>query len=414
MSTDARRAADRARHQGDHRSPPRCVVDGSGRTEVSTGLPFFDHMVDQLGRHASFDLTVHAQGDLHVDAHHTVEDVGIVLGELPGGGAGRQGRRAPLRLHAGAAGRGADRGRAGPVGPAVSSRTGSTSRPDTPGLGTPPFNPQLAEEFWRAFVTAAERDTSHPLPRGQEHAPHARGQSSRESPAACATPCGSREVAFPRRRGACDGPTYRRPRLWHRQSAVGREGAAARRVRRAARRPTPRPSRRPTAWCCPGWGRSGLRGALRESGLEQPARAAARGRRALSSGCAWVSSCSTSDSVESPGAAGLGVFPGTVGALPPAVKHPQMQWNTLEVCGEETPMALEGLGQRPWVYFVHSFAPPVGDETVAMCDYGGSVAAAGGAGHAVGRAVPPREVGARPGWRCWPISCAWHRRGDAS
>jgi imidazoleglycerol-phosphate dehydratase len=56
------------------------AIDGTGMVDVSTGLPFFDHMVEQLGRHASFDLTVHAQGDLHVDAHHTVEDVGIVLG----------------------------------------------------------------------------------------------------------------------------------------------------------------------------------------------------------------------------------------------------------------------------------------------------------------------------------------------
>ena len=55
-------------------------VDGTGVVEVHTGLPFFDHMVEQLGRHASFDLVLHARGDLEVDAHHTVEDVGIVLG----------------------------------------------------------------------------------------------------------------------------------------------------------------------------------------------------------------------------------------------------------------------------------------------------------------------------------------------
>ena len=57
------------------------AVDGSGSVDVSTGLPFFDHMVEQLGRHASFDLMVHAQGDLQVDAHHTVEDVGICIGQ---------------------------------------------------------------------------------------------------------------------------------------------------------------------------------------------------------------------------------------------------------------------------------------------------------------------------------------------
>ncbi len=55
-------------------------VDGTGAARVVTGLPFFDHMVEQLGRHGGFDLSVQAEGDLAVDAHHTVEDVGIVLG----------------------------------------------------------------------------------------------------------------------------------------------------------------------------------------------------------------------------------------------------------------------------------------------------------------------------------------------
>jgi imidazoleglycerol-phosphate dehydratase len=129
-------------------------VDGTGRTEVSTGLPFFDHMVEQLGKHASFDLTVRAQGDLHIDAHHTVEDVGIVvggcLGEALGDKAGIR-RFASMLL---------------PLDEALievaldlSGRPylayGLDFAPDTPGLGSPPFDPQLAEEFWRAFATAA-------------------------------------------------------------------------------------------------------------------------------------------------------------------------------------------------------------------------------------------------------------------
>jgi imidazoleglycerol-phosphate dehydratase len=56
-------------------------LDGSGRHDVSTGVPFYDHMLSSLARHALFDLTVHADGDVHVDAHHTVEDTAIVLGE---------------------------------------------------------------------------------------------------------------------------------------------------------------------------------------------------------------------------------------------------------------------------------------------------------------------------------------------
>ena len=56
-------------------------LDSSGSVSVTTGVPFFDHMLDQLGRHGRFDLSVNAVGDLEIDAHHTVEDVGIALGE---------------------------------------------------------------------------------------------------------------------------------------------------------------------------------------------------------------------------------------------------------------------------------------------------------------------------------------------
>jgi len=56
-------------------------LDGSGRSQLATGIGFFDHMLDQLARHGSVDLTVEAKGDLHIDGHHTVEDVGITLGQ---------------------------------------------------------------------------------------------------------------------------------------------------------------------------------------------------------------------------------------------------------------------------------------------------------------------------------------------
>src|ERR671932_203275 len=56
-------------------------LDGSGRGDVSTGIGFLDHMLDSLARHARFDLTIRAEGDLHVDQHHTAEDVGITLGQ---------------------------------------------------------------------------------------------------------------------------------------------------------------------------------------------------------------------------------------------------------------------------------------------------------------------------------------------
>jgi imidazoleglycerol-phosphate dehydratase len=56
-------------------------LDGAGRSEVATGVPFLDHMLDQVARHGMLDLSVQAKGDLHIDAHHTVEDVGITLGQ---------------------------------------------------------------------------------------------------------------------------------------------------------------------------------------------------------------------------------------------------------------------------------------------------------------------------------------------
>jgi imidazoleglycerol-phosphate dehydratase len=56
-------------------------LDGTGATEIGTGVPFFDHMLTALGKHGAFDLVVRATGDLEVDAHHTVEDVSIVLGQ---------------------------------------------------------------------------------------------------------------------------------------------------------------------------------------------------------------------------------------------------------------------------------------------------------------------------------------------
>ncbi len=57
------------------------TLDGSGKSEISTGVGFFDHMLDQIARHSLIDLTIQAKGDLHIDFHHTVEDVGIALGQ---------------------------------------------------------------------------------------------------------------------------------------------------------------------------------------------------------------------------------------------------------------------------------------------------------------------------------------------
>jgi glutamine amidotransferase len=133
--------------------------------------------------------------------------------------------------------------------------------------------------------------------------------------------------------------------------------------------------------------------ALRDTGLEGPVRAA------VEAGVPFFGVCVGfqllyEGSVESPGTQGLGIFPGTVSPLPPGVKHPQMQWNTLEARGEGEPAPLRGLGRHPWVYFVHSFAPPIGAETVAVCDYGGPVAALASRGPLWGAQFHPEKSGA--------------------
>jgi imidazoleglycerol-phosphate dehydratase len=128
----------------------RVDLDGSGKTAVSTGLPFFDHMLEQLGRHGGFDLELQAKGDLEVDAHHTVEDVGLALGAAL---AEAWGDKAGVRRFASAL---------LPLDEALvqvaldlSGRPFLVYEVDVipERIGT--FDPQLAEEFWRALVTAS-------------------------------------------------------------------------------------------------------------------------------------------------------------------------------------------------------------------------------------------------------------------
>jgi imidazoleglycerol-phosphate dehydratase len=130
----------------------RLDVDGEGRADVATGLPFFDHMLAQLGKHGGFDLTVEATGDLDVDAHHTVEDVGIALGQVLADALGDKAgirRFASIALPLDEALIGVARDLSGR--PFLAYEVSPAPEP----LGTPSFDPQLAEEFWRAFATSA-------------------------------------------------------------------------------------------------------------------------------------------------------------------------------------------------------------------------------------------------------------------
>ncbi|MGF1597341.1 MAG: imidazoleglycerol-phosphate dehydratase HisB [Acidimicrobiales bacterium] len=129
-------------------------LDGTGTTDIHTGLPFYDHMLDQLGRHGGFDLTVAAEGDLHIDGHHTVEDTAIVVGrafaEALGDKAGV--RRFASGLY--------------PLDEALvevaldlSGRpffAWDVELPEAIPLGTPPFDPSLAEHALHSFATNAD------------------------------------------------------------------------------------------------------------------------------------------------------------------------------------------------------------------------------------------------------------------
>lgn len=81
MQTPAPRRAALERATAETRISVALDLDGTGRSDVATGVGFLDHMLDQLARHGLIDLTVRAEGDLHIDAHHTTEDVGIAVGK---------------------------------------------------------------------------------------------------------------------------------------------------------------------------------------------------------------------------------------------------------------------------------------------------------------------------------------------
>jgi imidazoleglycerol-phosphate dehydratase len=81
MTTVAPRIAEVSRNTAETKIRVKVNLDGTGKANLHTGIGFFDHMLDQIARHGMIDLDIHADGDLHIDGHHTVEDVGITLGQ---------------------------------------------------------------------------------------------------------------------------------------------------------------------------------------------------------------------------------------------------------------------------------------------------------------------------------------------
>jgi imidazoleglycerol-phosphate dehydratase len=145
--TDQGREAHQHRETKETTVDVRLVVDGTGDAHCTTGIPFFDHMLEQLGKHGGFDLAIEATGDLEVDLHHTVEDVGIVLGACLKQALGD---KVGVRRFASAT---------VPLDEALVAVALDLSGrpfivyevdPVSEWIGT--FDPQLCEEFWRAFA----------------------------------------------------------------------------------------------------------------------------------------------------------------------------------------------------------------------------------------------------------------------
>ena len=127
------------------------ALDGQGTSEADTGLPFFDHMLEQLGKHAGWDLSVASKGDLDVDGHHTVEDVGLALGqalaEALGDKAGIR-RFASITVPLDEA--------AVEVALDLSGRNFVLHEVDVPAETIGTFDTGLVEDFVRAFAQAAD------------------------------------------------------------------------------------------------------------------------------------------------------------------------------------------------------------------------------------------------------------------
>ena len=309
-------------------------LDGTGRTDVATGIPFYDHMLDQLGRHGGFDLTVHADGDLHIDTHHTVEDVAITLGEAFAEALGDKAgvRRFASGLY--------------PLDEALvevaldlSGRpfvAWDVPMPESLPLGNPAFDPQLAEHAVSSFATNAGITLHVSLRVGPQHPPHHRGDVQGPRP-------------LPARRGAC---RRRRPRsavdegcvvtapliavvdygignLHSAQKALARLGADARLT------DDPALIADAAAVVLPGVGSFGAcMGALRDAGLEDPVIEAAASGRPFLGICVGMQML-FSASEESPGVTGLGVIPGVVRWIP-ATSRSRRCSGTSSTCGLPT------------------------------------------------------------------------------
>ncbi len=247
------RTAEVRRDTAETRITVRLNLDGTGRSQLATGIGFFDHMLDQIARHGMIDLEVEAQGDLHIDGHHTVEDVGITIGQAVKQAVGdkkgitRYGHSyVPLdealsRVVIDFSGR-----------PGLVTDVAFTSGM----IGT--FDTQLLHEFFQGFRQPRLRHAAHRQPEGRERAPpgrdHLQGLRPRAAHGAGARSARRRQIpstkgsfvkqnrpSSPGRAGASSyefgsQPDRGRGRLRHGQPALGGAGGDPRHHRHARQR----------------------------------------------------------------------------------------------------------------------------------------------------------------------------------
>ncbi len=355
MSSHRERAS--AHDQGDDDRDRRRPRRHRPQPTVAPACPFFDHMLDQLGRHGGFDLTVQAKGDLEVDAHHTVEDVGITARRDASRGARRQGRRAPLRQRPVPARRGAGRGRARPVGPAVRRVRRPVRR------GAAARRPAVQPGAGRALLAVVRDRGRHHAARRTRCGAATRTTSSRRRsrawPAACATRCASRAAACRRPRARCDAGRVRSSRCSTTASATcARPQKALEQVGADARLTADRGLIADAAGVVlPGVGAFGrCMEALRAAGLDdgRASTPSHRGRPFLGI-CVGMQLLYDGIGRDRRASPASGVCPAVVRRLPDGVKRPADAVERLDV-GAADPL-LEGLDPSAWMYFVHSYAP---------------------------------------------------------
>ena len=354
-------------------------IDGTGRAEVSTGIGFLDHMLELFAHHGRFDLQVRATGDLDVDGHHTVEDIGLALGQAL---AQALGDKRGIR------------------------RYGSFLLPMDEALamvvldlsGRPYFVHDLQLAGVRIgdvrrrphgalpalALDAGGYDAARAPARGRRRPPHRRGGVQGRGAGAG----GGLRAPRPRRRGAVHQgdaltavPRAERPVIAVVDYGMGNLASVAKALERsgAEARVTQSPAavRDAGAVVLPGVG------AFRDAAerLERSGLGAAVLER-IAAGRPFLGVCLglqllLESSAEGGRWTGLGVFPGTVERIDTALKVPHIGWNDLEWTAAGAGMSA-GLPAQAAVYFVHSYAARPADPALvaATTDYGGPVVAA--------------------------------------